>query len=320
LKIGTELDLVSIARDSIRYLDPPGVGCENFNEYLKFMFDENPSVVVENNVSNEIVKRIVLDDKMLNFISTGNFNKLCTALNVSSKDLKEAMVLMRSISPFPSFGFDNFTPEAAVPDLKVHLIGKEIVIELENKFLPAVSSSKFAFEEDLKKVSSKKEKEFIKERYRSAEWIIRSISERNKTLYAVASSIFRFQKSFLEFGEDFLKPLTLKDVADDIEKHQSTISRLTNGKYAETPHGVYELKYFFVKRVNENAPATNKHLESRMLELVETEDKKHPLSDEDVSNLLKREGISVARRTITKYREKLKIPSARERKRRYEFY
>jgi RNA polymerase sigma-54 factor len=172
----------------------------------------------------------------------------------------------------------------------------------------------------LKKVSSKKEKEFIKERYRSAEWIIRSISERDKTLYAVASSIFRFQKSFLEFVEDFLKPLTLKDVADDIEKHQSTISRLTNGKYAETPHGVYELKYFFVKRVNENAPATNKHLESRMLELVETEDKKHPLSDEDVSNLLKREGISVARRTITKYREKLKIPSARERKRRYEFY
>ncbi|HPM46126.1 MAG TPA: RNA polymerase sigma-54 factor, partial [bacterium] len=240
-------------------------------------------------------------------------------LSLDKEDLTELLQFFRKgVSPYPSFGYEKINTEFVRPDIKVFMVNGEPVIQIEDKMLPSVVLKTEVFLEKLNTAKTREDRRFMKEKYRNAEWIIKSISERNRTLYQVAASIFNYQKSFLELGENFLKPLTLKDVSDDIDRHPATVSRLTNGKYAETPHGIYELKYFFVKQVNDNL-TTNKRLEQMITEIVEKEDRNNPLSDDDITNLLSREGVEVARRTVAKYRSKLNIPLARERKRNYQF-
>jgi len=316
--IGVSEADVTIARDAVKRLDPEGIGCESFKDYLKFMCSDPDRLNVDDDLF-DLVQKFVSSDELLDMLANKDYEKLCHKLSFSRDDFVELISVIKKIPPFPSFGFDNFVAHTVAPDLRVHLINGEVVIEMEHKFIPTVKINSEAFEEQIKKIQDKDKKEFLRERYRAAKWLMDSLSERNQTLYQVASSIFNFQKSFIEFGEEFLKSLTLKDVAEDIERHQSTISRLTNGKYAATPHGIYELKYFFVKKINENLPTTNKHVETKILEIIEKEDKQNPYNDEDIAAMLSREGIDIARRTVAKYRMKMKILSARDRKRDYEF-
>jgi len=311
---------VASARAALRYCEPEGVGSRDVAEYLCFMFSGDPRTESDP-ATFALVRRIVSHSRMMDALAKRDFPSLCRELSVGKEDLAAALSLMRRISPYPFFGYESFRSEQVVPDLRVHLVEGEVVIEMEKRFIPSIRLARDVYEREMARLEDKRKREFLRERYRAAEWLVKSLSERNKTLYEVAASIFTFQKSFLEYGEEFLRPLTLKDVAADINRHQSTISRLTSGKYAVTPHGIYELKYFFVKRVNDESPvtATNRHLEMRLREIIAAEDKTHPLSDEDIARLLSREGIGVARRTIAKYRAKLKIPSAQERRRSFEF-
>jgi len=311
---------VAAARAALQRCDPEGSGSRDVADYLRFVFSGEPPAGSDT-ATHDIVRRLVSSPAMIEALAKRDFARLCRDLSVEKTEFGAALALMRRIAPYPFFGYERFRPEQVVPDLRVHLLDGEVVIEIEKRFIPSIRLDRSLYEREMAQLGDKKKKEFLRERYRAAEWLVKSLSERNKTLYEVAASVFTFQKTFLEHGEEFLRPLTLKDVSADINRHQSTVSRLTNGKYAVTPHGIYELKYFFVKRVNDESPATttNRHLEMRITEIVAAEDRAHPLSDEDIARLLSREGIGVARRTIAKYRAKLKVPSAQERRRDFEF-
>lgn len=315
---GSGVKDVALARELLKNLDPKGCGCYSLIDYLRFIYLDLKKDSIPENLAGPIEK-LFSDDEVIPFLIRKDFDTLCELLSLSKEEMTELLTYLRKgVSPYPSFGFENAGTEYVRPDLKVFMVEGEPVIQIEDKMLPSIVLKKESFNKELKNAKNRADKKFMKEKYRNAEWIIKSIAERNRTLYQVASSIFNYQKSFLELGENFLKPLTLKDVSEDIDRHPATVSRLTNGKYAETPHGIYELKYFFVKQVNDNL-TTNRRLEQRIIEIVEKEEKESPLSDDDITNLLKREGIDVARRTVAKYRLKLNIPSARDRKRDYRF-
>ncbi len=317
--LGAVVDDVRYARRELRMVEPEGTASCDLAQYLRFMFTES-SVALTDPEQYGIIGRIVESADLMDSLMKKDFDRLCRELTIGKQELGAVLAVMKKIAPYPFFGYEQFRPEHVIPDIHVYLVGGEVIIEIEKKFIPSIRLNRELYEQEIKGIKDKKKKEFMKERFRAAEWLVKSLSERNKTLYEVAASLFNFQKAFLENGEEFLKPLTLKDISEDIGRHQSTVSRLTSGKYAVTPHGIFELKAFFVKKVNDESVATtNRHLEARIKELVEVEEKDNPLSDEDITRLLSREGIEVARRTIAKYRAKLRIPSARERRRDFEF-
>ncbi len=318
-QIAADAETVAKAREILKNFEPLGCGCRNFPEYLRFIFIEHGSIDIPDEFK-ESVNRLFSDESMQDLLVRKNFDALCGSLNISKDKLSDLLLFFRSgvAAPYPAFGYEQERTEYVKADLMVFMREGEPVIYIDDKMLPTVVLKTEQFEDNLKNVKNRDEKHFIKEKYKNAEWIIKTVSERNRTLYQVASSIFAHQKAFLEHGDKFLKPLTLKDVSDDIGRHIATVSRLTNGKYAQTPHGIFELKYFFVKQVNDNL-TTNKRLEQKIAEIIEGESRENPYSDDDIAHILSKEGIEVARRTVAKYRSKMNIPLARERKRNYQF-
>ena len=319
MQVSADVEKVSEARKIIKNFEPLGCGCRNLPEYLKFVFIEHGTVDIPEKFE-ESVRRLFCDDSMLELLVRKNFDALCGSLGITQQELTDLLLFFRSglVAPYPAFGCERERTEYVRADLMVFVRNGEPVIYIDDKMLPTVVLNTNLFEDNMKNLRKREDRHFIREKYRNAEWIIKTLSDRNRTLYQVASSIFSHQKAFLEHGDKFLKPLTLKDVSDDIGRHIATVSRLTNGKYAQTPHGIYELKYFFVKQVNDNL-TTNRRLEQKIAEIIEGESRENPYSDDDIAHILSREGIEVARRTVAKYRSKMNIPLARERKRNYQF-
>ncbi len=317
LNISGKTELVAKARKELKKCDPSGCGSTNIYDYLIYMLVDPCVAEIPKKYAGHI-KKLFVDVSVRSLLEKKDFVPLCEALEVKEDELHEILSAIRMISPYPAFRFSQFKPEFVQPDLKVFMEGDEILIHIEDRLLPTVNLNKETFDKKLKECKNRKEKSYMKERYRNAEWIIKSVSDRNRTLYEVAASIFTHQKTFIELGENFLKPLSLKDVSEDIGRNASTISRLTNGKYAETPHGIFELKFFFAKQVSDNL-ATNRRLETSIKEIIENEPKEAPFSDDDISIQLGRKGIDVARRTVAKYRTRMKIPAAKDRKKNYNF-
>ena len=314
---GSDIRDVAVARENLKKCDPAGCGCRDLMDYLRLIFSNTDRMELDDG-QIEAAKKLISDEKLLALLVKKDVVTLCDELGITKESLTEMLSFFRTgISPYPSFGHERIQTEYVKADLKVFLIEGEVIIQIEDKLLPTISLNAKVFQEEMKK-ANRDERRFMKEKFRNAEWIIKSISERNRTLYQVAASIFAHQKSFLELGGNFLKPLSLKDISEDIERHPATVSRLTNGKFAETPHGIFELKYFFVKQINDNM-TTNRRLEQRIREIIEKEDRNNPFSDDDIAHMLGKEGIDIARRTVAKYRSKLNIPLARERKINYQF-
>jgi RNA polymerase sigma-54 factor len=197
-------------------------------------------------------------------------------------------------------------------------MGDDYLVTLNEDGLPKLQVSNF-YRRSLMKGSTvgSQTKEYIQERLRAAMWLIKSIHQRQRTLYRVSSSIVKFQKEFFDKGISFLRPLVLKDVADDIEMHESTISRVTTNKYMHTPRGIFELKFFFNSGVHqlEGGGVASEAVKSTIKKLIEGEDSKKPLSDQEISERLKEHNIDIARRTVAKYRETLGISPSSKRRR-----
>jgi RNA polymerase sigma-54 factor len=204
------------------------------------------------------------------------------------------------------------------PDIFVYKIGEEYVVVLNDEGLPNLRINSF-YRNALSPDSNVDEKagEYIQEKLRGAVWLIKSIHQRQRTIYRVTKSIVKFQKDFFEKGIEYLKPLVLRDVAEDIEMHESTVSRVTTNKYVQTPRGLFELKYFFNSGINTTVGESiaSESVKSKIKEIVGGENPKKPFSDQKIVELLRQEGIDIARRTVTKYREMLGIRSSTERKR-----
>ncbi len=304
-----EMDDVEEALAVVQELDPNGVGARDLRECLllqiRFAPPENPLVkpIIDGHIDNLVKKK---------------YKAICQELSISMEELGEALKSIEHLEPKPGRPFGGHHAQYITPDIYVRKVGDEFIIEQNDDGLPKLRVSSF-YKNILYKMkkASKEEREYVQEKMRSALWLIRSIHQRQRTIYKVTKSIVKFQLEFFENGIKFLRPLILKDVAEDIEMHESTISRVTTNKYVHTPQGIFELKYFFNSGLESSSGelVASESAKSQIQEIVKDENQKKPFSDQEIVRILgNKHGIKVARRTVTKYREMLGILSSTKRK------
>ena len=249
-------------------------------------------------------------------VSKRDFRSLKQKLSIKDEDLKEAMILIQSLNPRPGNIKLSKKSEYVVPDVVTYKDkDNEYVVKLNNSLLPALKISE-TYRMMANSARTKEEKTYFKDNERDANWFINSIRQRNETLLAVSQIIVKEQSEFLDKGNAFMKPMILKDVAEQVDRDESTISRITTQKFIHTPRGTFELKYFFSSKVStaDGDSASSTAMKALIKELVDNEDKLKPLSDEAMSDVLAQKGFNVARRTVAKYRDELGIPPKSKRK------
>jgi RNA polymerase sigma-54 factor len=230
-----------------------------------------------------------------------------------------ASKIIAGFDPRPGRIYGSEEVQYISADIFVYKVGDEYVVMLNDEGLPNLRLSPYYAEVKGNANVDSRAEEYISEKVRSAMWLIKSIQQRQRTIYKVAKSIIRFQREFLDRGIEYLRPLVLRDVADDIGMHESTISRVTTNKYMQTPQGLFELKYFFNSGLStsEGDFVASESVKNRIKEIIEKEDPRKPLSDQKIAELLSGQTVNIARRTVTKYRELLRIGSSSERKRHF---
>jgi RNA polymerase sigma-54 factor len=238
-------------------------------------------------------------------------------LGISVEEVAVAARVIGGLEPRPGRAFGGEDPVYIVPDIYVYKVGDDFHVVLNDDGLPRLRINSL-YREVLSRgtVASKDTKAYVHEKVRSAMWLIKSIHQRQRTIYRVMQSIIKFQRDFFERGINHLKPLNLRDVADDIEMHESTVSRVTTNKYAHTPQGIFELKYFFNSSINklDGETIASESVKERILHLIRNEDPRRPLSDQRIAEMLRVANINIARRTVTKYRESLNLLSSTKRR------
>ena len=271
------------------------------------------------------IKHLKIDDTLVTNIITGHlgdlekrhYKAICKALKTSIENVIAAVDIIRKLEPKPGREFSDENPQYITPDIYVHKLENDFVVMLNDDGMPKLRVSSF-YKKSISrgnKISGEVE-DYIQDKLRSAAWLIKSIHQRQKTIYRVMESILKFQHDFFEKGISHLKPMVLRDVAQDIDMHESTISRVTTNKYAYTPQGIFELKYFFnssIRRVHGGTIASAS-VQEKIRQIIAGEDPKNPFSDDKISKLLQESHISIARRTVAKYREILKILPSNRRK------
>ena len=246
------------------------------------------------------------------------WNEIAERLNVSMDAVKDAIQQLGRLDPKPGRSFSTEDPQYIMPDVFISKIEGEYIITLNDDGLPRLRISPYyrrIFSE--KRWDTTETRNYIEEKMRQAIWLIRSIEQRERTLYKVAESLVKFQSRFLDDGIDFLRPLTLKEVAEDISMHESTVSRVTTNKYVYTPQGVFGLKYFFHRGLSseDGGIISSVNVKEQLRKIIHEEGGEKPISDQRLAQALKERGINISRRTISKYRAQLKIPSSNRRKR-----
>jgi RNA polymerase sigma-54 factor len=293
----------------IQEFDPVGVGARDLQETLLLQ-------VRHLGMGESLVETILMNH--LKDLETRNYKQMAKALGVDFNDILVAAKIIAGLDPKPGRGIGQEEVQYISPDIFVYKIGEEYVVVLNDEGLPNLRVSPFYATEakNVRNLDAKAE-EYISDKVRSAMWLIKSIHQRQRTIYKVAKSIVKFQRNFLDLGIEHLKPLVLRDVAEDIGMHESTISRVTTNKYIQTPQGMVELKYFFNSGIstNEGDFIASESVKNRIKEIVDAEDPHKPYSDQRLVELLSAHNINIARRTVTKYREMLRIGSSSERKR-----
>ena len=288
--------------------DPIGVCARDLSECLLIQarhFDLDDTIVTQ------IIKQ------HLNHLENKNYRAIAKSLKANIEDVISAINVIKSLEPRPGLPFTDEEPQYINPDVFVYKVEDEFIIWVNDDGMPRLHVNNFYKNaiRDGKRFSTEA-KDYVQEKIRSATWLIRSIHQRQKTIFRVMESILKFQLGFFEKGISYLKPMVLRDVAEDIGMHESTISRVTTNKYAHTPRGIFELKYFFnssIHRFNGEAIASAS-VQDKIRQIIENEDPKRPYSDDKISQLLKEENISIARRTVAKYREIMRVLPSNKRK------
>jgi RNA polymerase sigma-54 factor len=291
----------------IQKLDPPGVGARDLRECILIQYE----------VKGE--KDPIFEDIIRSFFDLfhkTNLKELVKRTGYPVEKIKEVFEKVKEYDPKPGRNFaDEFT-SYVVPDVFVVKTEDGLEIFLNDDEIPDLKMNRYYIDLYLNKGTNSSTKNYIKKKITQAEWFIKSIQQRQKTLFLVSQSIVTFQGEFFEKGLRFLRPLILKDVAQDIGVHESTVSRITSSKYMSTPHGIFELKFFFPTGINkeEGRPLSTNVVMDLICEMIKEENKKKPLTDDEIVSLLKeRHSIKIARRTVAKYRDSLNISSSRER-------
>ncbi|OGP54155.1 MAG: RNA polymerase sigma-54 factor [Deltaproteobacteria bacterium RBG_13_52_11] len=292
--------------DLIQSFDPPGVGARDLQECLLIQLRVLPE---RNPLAEEIVKGF------LAYCKKRDYRGLARKLKASLAQILEAVEIISHLDPKPGRPFSLEEARAIIPDVFVYKDEGNYMVVLNDDGLPKLRINSY-YREMIDANKDGVPRSYLKEKMKSALWLIRSIQQRQMTLYKVTKSIVKFQRDFLDKGIDYLEPLILREVADDIQMHESTVSRVTTNKYAHTPRGVYELKFFFSGKVGGHGEEVAvKRVQNLIKQAIAEENNRRPYSDEKICQLLKeRHNITIARRTVAKYREMMKILSSSERK------
>jgi len=308
LAVATAESVASALR-CIQGFDPTGVGARDLQECLLIQLGAKPE-------RHEVAEAIV--NNHLHELERRQLGKIADALGVPLKTAQEAVTLIASLEPKPGKTFSGEEPRYITPDVYILKIDGRFLVSLNDEGLPRLRISPY-----YRKILSRRDavpreaRGYVEERMRSALWFVRSIEQRKRTLVKVSESLVKAQRDFLDHGISHLKPLTLREVADDIAMHESTVSRVTTNKYVQTPQGLFELKYFFHRGVPSTGGETVSSLKVKDLvrRFLTAEDSHKPLSDQRIVEILSKvHGVEIARRTVAKYRGQLKIPSSNRRR------
>jgi len=292
----------------VQALDPVGVAARTLSECLLIQMRFA-------GITGGLAVRMVVQH--LDGLQKHDFRGIARAENVELAEVAAAAKLIGSFEPRPGRQYTGDEPVYITPDIFVHKLGDEYHVVLNEDGMPKLRVSA-AYREVLanKDGNGKQTREYVREKLRSAIWLIKSIHQRQRTIVRVMESIIRFQREFFDKGPEHLRPLNLRDVADDIGMHESTVSRVTTNKYAQTPHGLFELKFFFNSsiRTSDGDGIASESVKEKILQIIKAEDARNPLSDQKIAEMLSDASIQIARRTVTKYREALRILSSTRRK------
>jgi RNA polymerase sigma-54 factor len=301
------LDFVDLVLEKIQGFDPPGVGARNLKECLLLQvknFENKHTDLI-----GEIIEHHLIE------LEKRDYPKIAKALKVSVEKIKNVAKLIHELEPKPGREYSTSEAQYITPDVYVRKFGEEWTVILNEDGLPKLKLNSL-YKSMVEGKGSKETKEYVQDKLRSALWLIRSIHQRQRTLYKTARTIVKFQKDFFEKGINFLKPMILRDIANEIEMHESTVSRVTTNKYMHTPHGIFELKFFFNSGIStsQGESIASESIKSKIKGLIGHENPKKPLSDQEIVRSLKGVNIEIARRTVAKYREVLGIlPSSKRR-------
>jgi len=309
-KLSCSTDRLGRVLDVLKQFDPTGIFARDLEECLALQLEEQ-------NKLDQPTKILLENLKML---ADHDFKKLADLCQVNETYLKDMIEDIKSLNPKPASDFEHMVVQTAVPDVLMKRRAKNLGggwrVELNNDTLPKVLVNNSYYKEVLSTATQKQDKEYLTNKLSSANWLVRSLDQRAQTILKVASAIVEEQDAFFNYGIEFLKPLTLKDIAEEIEMHESTVSRVTTNKYIGTPRGIFELKYFFsTALVSEDGVSHSaESIKARIKTLTDEEEPKAILSDDKIVTILKSEGIDIARRTVAKYREAMHIPSSVQRR------
>ena len=301
----TEHEVLRILK-IIQTFDPPGVGARSLKECLLIQAQALPD-------RNHLLETLI--DTYLDRLEERNFQKIASELKVPVEKILETVKLLREFAPKPGVGFSSEGVDYVTPDIIAVKTENGYDIALNDDGIPQLRINPY-YQNLLSQTKENQTKEYLENKYRSALWLIKSIDQRRQTIYKVGKSIIKLQQEFLDKGLAYLKPMVLKDVARDIEMHESTVSRITTNKYIDTPQGIFELKFFFhsgIKSYMGNS-LSSVRVKNMIQEVIANEDSKKPLTDDEMVQVLMRKNAKIARRTITKYRKELNIPPASKRK------
>ena len=300
---------VERALQHLQTFDPIGVAARDLQECLWLQIRH---LGLEGTPTEKIVT------EHLRLLQNHQVPEIARKLGMSIDDLKEHVEIIRNLDPKPGSRFNPSQSQYVIPDVYVIKVEDQYVAALNEEGLPQLRISP-VYRRLLDKTQGEQNDEtraYVKDKFRSALWLIKSVDQRQKTIHKVATSIINFQREFLDHGIEYLRPLVLRDVANDIGMHESTVSRVVNNKYMHTPQGVFELKYFFHSGISSSygESVSSVTIKQRIRKIIENEDPRKPLSDSKIVSILQKEGLMLARRTIAKYREELKIPTSNQRK------
>ncbi len=305
---GLEPDVVEEGLRKVQGLDPAGVAARDLRECLLIQIQ---SLGIEDPLVHALV------GEHLEELQKRDFRKIAKAIGVSVEDVAAAARVVARLEPRPGRAYGGDEPIYITPDIYVYKVGDDYHILLNEDGLPKLRINNLyrgVLARD--KEVAKDTRDYVQDKVRAAMWLIKSIHQRQRTIYKVMQSIIKHQRDFFDKGISHLKPLNLRDVAEDIEMHESTVSRVTTNKYAHTPQGIFELKYFFNSSISrfEGDAIASESVKEKIRKIIEAEDGRRPLSDQRIAEMLKQSNIDIARRTVTKYRESMLILSSTKRR------